>query len=106
MKHALQGLLERVVAAEPAARDDEPECSGAAWLARVSDPPHISELRSHREPAQPPGLSGDGPAAKGLMAPTNAPSEGELGWEGWDRGSSTPDLKDHFRPGVPAEERD
>lgn len=47
---------------------------------RGSDPARISELRSQREPAQPPGLSGDGPAAKGLMAPTNAPSEGS--WAG------------------------
>lgn len=102
MKHALQGLLlERVVAAVPAARDDEPGCSGAARLAGVSDPPRISELRSQREPAQPPGLSGGGRAAMGLMAPSNAPSEGELGREGCDRGSSIPDLKDHFRPGGP-----
>lgn len=42
------------------------------------------------------------------MAPTDAPSEGELSREGCDRGSSILDLKDHFRPGqrVPAEERD
>lgn len=101
MKQALQGLPERVVAAVPAARDDEPGCSSAARLARVSDPPHISELGSQKEPAQLPGLSQGGLAAKGLMAPSNAPSEGELGREGCDRGSSILDLKDHFRPGRP-----
>lgn len=100
MKHALQGLPERVVAAVPAARDDEPGCSSAARLARVSDPPHISELRSQSEPAQPPGLPRGGLAAKGLMAPSNVPSEGERGKEGCGRGSSIPDLKD-FRPGGP-----
>lgn len=46
MKHALQGLPKRVVAAVPAARDDEPGCSSAARLARVIDPPPNSEILS------------------------------------------------------------